>query len=296
MNRRAIAIISLSLAAVASAQNRASTSEAKPPDKEDSVRFAVIGDSGTGDRPAIETAAQLAEAHQRFPFKFVVMLGDNLYGRERPKDFETKFEQPYKAVLAAGVKFYAALGNHDEPTQAHYKLFNMGGKRYYSFKPADNVRFFALDTNQLDREQLEWLENELKRSGSEWKIAFFHHPLYSSGERHGPAIEMRKVLEPMFLKYGVNVVLAGHEHFYERIKPQHGIYHFIVGSSAKLRRDGIKKTDITAASNARERAFMLMEIAGDQLRFQTISRTGELIDQGVLERPSPASGKITQRR
>lgn len=295
MNRRSLFLIPLALALIANAEKPASTTEAKPAAEKDSLRFAVIGDSGTGERPALETAARLFEAYQRSPFKFVVMLGDNLYGGERPSDYEKKFERPYGPLLDAGVKFYAALGNHDEPNQAHYKLFNMGGKRYYTFKPAADVRFFALDTNQLDRAQVEWLEKELESSGSEWKIAFFHHPLYSSGERHGPAIEMRKVLEPIFLKYGVNVVLAGHEHLYERIKPQHGIYYFIVGSSAKLRRNGIRKTDITAASNDEDRAFMLMEIAGDQLRFQTITRTGEVIDKGVLERPE-RSNAITQRR
>ncbi|HWR54185.1 MAG TPA: metallophosphoesterase [Bryobacteraceae bacterium] len=284
MHRRTLFLASLALVLTASAQKQAST-EAKPPAEEESLRFAVIGDSGTGDRPATETAARLAEAHHRFPFKFVLMLGDNLYGSERPQDFEKKFERPYKALLDAGVKFYAALGNHDEPTQAHYKLFNMGGKRYYTFRPQRNIRFFALDTNQLDPEQTEWLEKELQASGSEWKIAFFHHPLYSSGERHGPAIEMRKVLEPIFLKHGVNVVFSGHEHFYERIKPQHGVYYFTVGSSAKLRRNGIKKSEITAASNAQDRTFMLVEIAGDQLRFQTITRSGDLIDEGALGRP-----------
>lgn len=273
---------------VASALSQPSTVP-RPPAEQGSVRFAVIGDSGTGDRPAVETAARLAAAHQRFPFKFVVMLGDNLYGGERPKDYENKFERPYKALLDAGVKFYAALGNHDEPTQVNYKLFNMGGKRYYTFKPADNVRFFALDTNQLDPEQIRWLQKELESSHSDWKIAFFHHPLYSSGERHGPALEMRKVLEPIFVKYGVNVVLSGHEHLYERIKPQHGIYYFTVGSSAKLRRNGIQKTDITAASNAQDRLFMLVEIAADQFRFQTITRAGEVTDEGVLERLEPAA-------
>ena len=65
------------------------------------------------------------------------MLGDNLYGNEGAKDFEKKFERPYKALLDAGVKFYASLGNHDNPNQRFYKLFNMNGQRYYNFKPKD---------------------------------------------------------------------------------------------------------------------------------------------------------------
>jgi 3',5'-cyclic AMP phosphodiesterase CpdA len=72
----------------------------------------------------------------------------------------------------------------------------------------------------LDKRQLEWIEKELAGSGSEWKIVYFHHPLYSSGARHGSDLTLRAVLEPLFVMYGVSVVLAGHDHFYERIKPQ----------------------------------------------------------------------------
>jgi hypothetical protein len=81
------------------------------------------------------------------------------------------------------------------------------------------------------------------------------------------------------------VVLTGHEHFYERIKPQRGIYYFIAGSSAKLRRDGIRKTGITLKGYDQDRTFMLMEIAGDELHFQTIDRKGRTIDSGTLPRP-----------
>jgi calcineurin-like phosphoesterase family protein len=263
------------------------------PQKADSLRFAIIGDSGTGQRPAYEIGAQLARARETFPFEFVVMLGDNLYGGEKVRDFKNKFELPYKTLLDAGVKFYAALGNHDDPNQRSYKLFNMNGKKYYTFKPRNGVRFFALDSNYMDKPQLQWLENELKASGSDWKICFFHHPLYSSGDRHGPSLELRAILEPLFVKYGVNLVLSGHEHFYERIKPQRDIYYFIVGSSAKLE-NGIRRSDITAKGYERDRTFMLMEIAGDQLFFQTLSRTGAIVDSGVLDRPK-TSGSIPRR-
>jgi len=91
------------------------------------------------------------------------LLGDNLYGSEDPDDCVDKFERPYKPLLDAGVKFYAALGNHDDPTQRLYRLFNMNGERFYSFKaPRGSVRFFALDSNYMQPEQLKWLEKELQ--------------------------------------------------------------------------------------------------------------------------------------
>jgi hypothetical protein len=250
------------------------------------LKFAILGDTGTGTMPQFEIGKKLAASRTTYPFEFVIMLGDNMYGGENPKDFISKFEKPYEPLLKSGVKFYAALGNHDEPDrQSAYKSFNMEGKRYYSFKPKDGVRFFALDSNYMDPKQLEWLEGELKASGSEWKIAFFHHPLYSSGAKHGSDLELRKVLEPLLIKYGVDAVFAGHEHFYERIKPQNNIQYFILGNSAKLRKGSItRNSPLTAKGFDTDYAYMLAEIVGDNMSFQTISRTGMVVDSGTFRR------------
>src|SRR5262245_5602599 len=105
------------------------------PLRDNSIRFAVIGDSGTGDRGQFEIGAQLADYRTKLLFEFVIMLGDNLYGGNGPGDYQRKFERPYKSLLDAGVNFHASLGNHDNPNQRFYKLFNMDGQRYYSFKP-----------------------------------------------------------------------------------------------------------------------------------------------------------------
>jgi len=164
----------------------------------------------------------------------------------------------------------------------------MGGQRFYSFKKG-NAHFFALDTDYLDPEQLTWLEKELAAAAKtdDWKICYFHHPLYSSGAFHGPSLELRKVLEPMFVKYGVNVVLSGHDHVYERIKPQKGIYYFLEGASGELRVGNLKKTDITVAGFDKDRSFVTLEISGDELFFQTISRTGATVDSGTIQKAAP---------
>ena len=262
------------------------TVAAQQPAQQPQLKFAILGDTGTGGRQQYEIGQKLTATRGTFPFEFVLLLGDNMYGGENAKDFQTKFEKPYEALLKTGIKFYASLGNHDVPErQISYKLFNMDGKRYYTFKPKDGVRFFALDSNYMDRKQLEWLETELKNSGSEWKIPFFHHPIYSSGEKHGPALELRKVLEPLLIKYGVDVVFAGHEHFYERLKPQNNIQYFILGSSAKLRKGGLEvRSPITAKGFDTDNAYMIAEIAGDEMSFQAISRTGTVVDSGKFRR------------
>jgi predicted phosphodiesterase len=251
------------------------------PLKSGSVRFAVIGDMGTGDALQYEVAKRMLEFHQKIQFTFVIMVGDNIYGGKSPTDMQKKFETPYKPLLDAGVQFYASLGNHDDTNERFYKFFNMNGQQYYTFKKG-NVRFFALDSNYMDPEQLNWLAKELKGSNSPWKICFFHHPLYSSGKQHGSDADLRRFLEPLFLEYGVKVVLAGHEHFYERLKPQKGIYYFISGGSAKLRRDNIARTNLIAKGFDQDNHFMLMEIDGDTLYYQTISRPGATIDTGIV--------------
>jgi len=260
------------------------------PHAEKSLRFAVIGDSGTGEKPQYQVGEQLTESRTVFPFEFVLMLGDNIYGGERPQDYSKKFERPYQALLELKIPFYASLGNHDDPNQRFYKPFNMDGKRFYTFEKGD-VRFFALDSNYMDQAQQEWVEKELSASKNKWKIAFFHHPLYSSGEKHGSQVDLRATLEPLFLKYGVSVVFSGHEHFYERLKPQNGITYFTSGGAAKLREGNISSTsEMTAKGFDTDRSYMLIEIADKTMYFQALSRKGELVDSGSVEvvKPPPA--------
>src|SRR5450631_679193 len=104
------------------------------PLKSGSVRFAVIGDMGTGQPAQFEVAQRMLEFHQKFPFNFTIMVGDNIYGGNSPADMQKKFENPYKPLMDVGVQFYASLGNHDDTNERFYKFFNMNGQQYYSFK------------------------------------------------------------------------------------------------------------------------------------------------------------------
>jgi 3',5'-cyclic AMP phosphodiesterase CpdA len=259
------------------------------PNAKGSVKFLVLGDSGTGGSAQYQLAERMIEAYKRFKFEFAIMLGDNLYGGEDPSDYVDKFERPYKALLDGGVKFYAALGNHDEPAQRFYKPFNMEGKRYYKFNK-DDVDFFVLDSTYVTPEQVEWLKKELEGSKADWKISYFHHPIYSSGERHGSEVDLRALIEPLFIQHGVDVVFAGHEHFYERLKPQKGIYYITQGGAAKLRRGNIRdNSEMTAKGFDMDNSFTLVEIEGDNMYFETISRRGAVVDSGVIPRRETAT-------
>lgn len=279
INRRRIALLGVLLGACLAIPCPANDLPLKP----NSVRFAVIGDMGTGEKAQYEIAQQMERYREKTMFDFVLMLGDNIYGGKSVGDMKRKFEYPYQALLNAGVKFYASLGNHDDPNERFYKPFNMGEKRYYSFKRG-NAEFFALDSTYMSPEQLNWLTRSLSGSSAAWKICFFHHPLYSDGRFHGPDTDLRMRLEPIFQAYGVKLVLSGHDHVYERIKPHNGIYYFVLGNSGELRTHDLRPSTDTAKGFDTDRDFMLMEIAGDQLYFQTIARSGETIDSGEIDR------------
>jgi hypothetical protein len=248
-----------------------------------SVKFAVIGDNGTGERAQYEVGALMADIQTKFPFAFVIMLGDNLYGSQTPRDFVRKFEEPYRQLISRSVRFFAALGNHDRVENRFYRLWNMNGQRYYSWAAGD-VRFFVLDSERMDADQLQWLDRELAKSTDRWKIVYLHHPLYSSGDRHGSKRSLRRVLEPVLVRHGVNVVFQGHDHVYERVKPQQGIHYFVQGASGQLRPGNLRRSAITAAGFDRDQSFMAVEVDGDTLHFQAISRLGRTVDAGVLPR------------
>ncbi len=161
----------------------------------------------------------------------------------------------------------------------------MGGQRYYTYVK-DDVRFIVLDTNLMEPAQLAWFERTLRDSREPWTICYFHHPLYSDGGRHGPDVQMRVLLEPLLVRHNVDVVFTGHEHFYERLKPQKGITHFIAGSGGQLRKGDVTWSDMTAAAFDQDQAFMLVQVENDTMSFRAISRTGLIVDSGVIH-PRP---------
>ena len=274
------------------------------PNARTSVKFAVIGDSGRGSPEQHAVADQMVRFRETFKFAFVLMLGDNIYeGPATPEDYRLKFEAPYQELLRDGVRFFAALGNHDDPRQVHYAPFNMDGERYYSFAPpedpltrlATRVEFFALDSTSLDAVQIQWLDERLEASSADWKIVFLHHPLYTSGRYRNTSRAHRLALEPALRRGGVNAVFSGHEHIYQRSDLQNGIQYFISGGAGSLRRgDGVSAPDV-ARSYSLDYHFMLVEIEDDALHFQAIARSGETIDAGTLYQDAAAADASTAR-
>ena len=242
--------------------------------------FALMGDSGSGDLPQERVAdAMLTYFAAARRFSFVLMLGDNLYD----DDYTGEFLRPYKALLDRGVKFYATLGNHDRDAEIHFKLFNMGDRDRYSFDEG-NARFAALNSNHPgDPEQIKWLDTVFTDAGTKWRIAFFHHPLYSSGQHAAESRDViRPALEEAIVRNRIDVVFSGHEHLYERIRPQRGVHYFVSGGGGR-NLYSVHKSEFDEVGVS-EHHFMIAEIAGDRLYFEAVTEQQKLLDCGVLHR------------
>ncbi len=247
-------------------------------------RFAALGDVGTGNIGQLAIADVMNDYYQQYPFKLVLMAGDNIYEDGDIRRVGATFSKPYHFLRKQEVPFYAVLGNHDVRTnngidQVNFASFNMRG-RYYTFTQ-DIIQFFALDTTNSDGDwaaQLDWLENNLAKSTATWKIVFGHHPLYSSGI-HGSSDELIDELSPLFARYGVQFYLNGHDHNYERTEPIEGTTYLTVGAGAKTR--PVFSSDWTAHSAARL-SFATIDVYPERLEIQGIGKNGKIFDRGEI--------------
>ena len=251
------------------------------------IVFALIGDSGSGDLPQEQVAqAMLAYFTTARRFPFVLMLGDNLYD----DDYTGEFLTPYKPLLDRGVTFYAALGNHDRDLEVHFKPFHMNDRFYYSFDQG-NARLVALNSNHpQDPEQIKFLDNAFSNAGNKWRICFFHHPLYSSGQHADESrAVIRPALEGALVRNRVNVVFSGHEHLYERVAPQQGVRYFVSGGGGR-NLYSFRRSDFDEAGSSQHH-FMVVGIDGDHLLFEAITPDQKLLDCGILYRTADSSSK-----
>jgi len=252
------------------------------------TRFVVLGDFGTGGSDEAAIAQKMAETHRQAPLDFILGAGDNIYPNGAGHLFARNFEQPFAELLRQDVKFYTVLGNHDVEAgrhdQMHYPLFNMNGANYYTMGRGNGLAdFFMLDSTDFDNQQTTWLETQLAQSKALWKIAVFHHPIYSSGKKHGSDVRLRQRIEPLLKKHNVQVVFSGHDHVYERLKPQDGIQYFVSGGAGKVRHGDIRAdSTISAASYDDDNHFMLIEVDEKEIAFKAISKVGAVVDSGVI--------------
>ncbi len=256
------------------------------------TRFLALADVGSGDRNQRALGQRMAEVHRQRPVDLVVLAGDNIYPSGNLDLVEATFHRPYRELLAAGVPFHVALGNHDIRTgngdpQVAYRPFGMAG-RWYSLRRGD-VAFFFLDTNgNTDwSRQLPWLEGALAASDAPWKVVIGHHPIHSSGF-YGSDRAAQRRLGPLFRRYGVQLYINGHEHNYERTLPINGTTYLIVGGGGASLRP-VRPSAISARAVSTF-SFAEVEARGETLTITAWDREGRRLDWGVIRRRPAAPG------
>lgn len=244
------------------------------------VRIAAAGDVGTGGRTELATAAAMARAGGRHPFDALVLLGDNVYPSGDPSRLGATVFRPFAPVLERGADLLPVLGNHDVETgggEDQVEALGMPGRWYAQRKGP--VLIVALDSTRAgDPAQRRWLEATLARSTAPWKIAVMHFPPYSAGW-HGSHAETRAAFSGLFERFGVQLVLSGHDHDYQRSKPVRDVTYVVSGGAAKLRRTG--RADFTAVA-ASTHHFVDIAVWRDRLTLRPIDQTGRTFDQVTL--------------
>jgi len=265
-------------------------------DQSTSFTFAVIGDYGS-DSEAESDVATLVKSW--FP-EIIVTTGDNNYNNGAATTIDNnigkyyhEYIYPYKGSFGEGAqlnRFFPSLGNHDWNTPGalpYLDYFTLpGNDRYYDFTWG-SAHFFVLDSdpnepdgNDVDSVQANWLESRLASSDYRWNIVVMHHPPYSSGH-HGSVEGMQWP----FAEWGADVVLAGHDHTYERISPLDGIIYFVNGLGGKSKYDFPIIVEGSHVRYNEDYGAMLVDVSLGKIRFRFINRQGVVVDDISLLKP-----------
>jgi hypothetical protein len=255
---------------------------------EPTVRFAVIGDYGSGN----QNAADVADLVASWQPEIIITTGDNNYPSGSAQTIDENIGQfyhayiyPYLGSYGEGAdinRFFPTLGNHDWDTtnaQPYLDYFTLpGNERYYDFTWGP-VHFFALDSDSREPDgvgasspQAAWLQNGLANASEPWKVVYMHHPPYSSG-LHGPVDWTRWPYQ----EWGADVVLSGHDHTYERLLVD-GFPYFINGVGGGAIYQFVNIEEGSQVRYNSDYGAMLVEASPSQMTFQFITRQGEVVD------------------
>lgn len=182
------------------------------------VRFSVIGDWGAGTADQARIAKRMCADRLTAPVSFIATVGDNFYNTGYASS--ANWSNPMRCLINTGLPWRAAWGNHDLGGGTGTATALKSPKRWYTITPSGAARLIFLDSNQWSNQsQLLWLKKVLQSEAGSTRpiIVLFHHPSRTAGT-HAPVDGQRKLWEPLFLQYGVRLVLQGHNHNYERIQ------------------------------------------------------------------------------
>jgi 3',5'-cyclic AMP phosphodiesterase CpdA len=244
-----------------------------------SIRLAVVGDTGTGGEQQLRVAGLIESYDDIADIDLLLILGDMIYEDGDPSLIEQLVLEPYVKTLDGTTSLVPVLGNHDVRTQAGGQIMSKLGApgRWYTISN-ELLHLVVLDsTRPYDADQLQFLHRTLQETASEWVVVSLHHPPFSAGH-HGSSQVMNDVFVPVFEMYGVDLVLSGHEHDYQRSHPINGITYVISGAGGKLRPTGALEFTALSASVPH---FLSITIRDNSLIAEAVSAEG-IIDRFEL--------------
>jgi 3',5'-cyclic AMP phosphodiesterase CpdA len=253
------------------------------------VRVAAVGDPGTGDAGEYEVTRTIAAEDVRQPYDALVLLGDLVYPHGDADSLDEAVLEPFAPILDESLAFFPVLGNHDyDSSEEEVILQSLGRKDAWYADRVGPVEVVVLDSNRADDpEQTAWLGETLRSTSAPWTVVALHHPPYSAGV-HGSDEEVRDAWADLFAENGVELVLAGHDHDYQRSEPIDGVVYVVSGGVAKTQPCG--RADFTAFSAGETLHFLDLQITRDRLLGQAIDTHGRAFDSFALRPRAPASG------
>ncbi len=212
------------------------------------------------------------------PFDALLLLGDNVYPSGDPSQVEEAVLDPFAGVLDGGTQLLPVLGNHDDARgEEQAAALGMPGRWYVTRVGVVDV--ISLDSNRpYAADQLDWLEQTLSESDATWIIATMHHPPFSGGH-HGSSIDVRAAFTPLFDRFGVDLVLSGHDHDYQRFRPISGTTYIVSGAGAKLRPTALADFSVAATST---RHFLDIAVFEDRMQVRAVDQDGQVFDRLTL--------------
>ncbi len=243
------------------------------------TRIAAAGDTGTGDAAELATARQMtSQGRHGAPYDALVLLGDIVYEDGDSALVDHAVTEPFAPLLDNGTELLPVLGNHDYRSGEQEEIMSeLGQDRSWYVERIGPVRMIVLDSQRVEEpRQTQWLAGMLAASqpAGTWTIAAMHHPAYSAGY-HGSTESVQDAWAPLFAHYDVPLVLAGHDHDYQRSKPIDGVTYVVSGGGAKLRPTG--QEDFTAVSSSTLHYLDLL-VYEDRIIGRAIDQHGKLVD------------------
>ncbi|MCU1418885.1 metallophosphoesterase [Mycetocola sp.] len=254
------------------------------PVTETMTRFAIAGDTGTGAPAVFATAEQMRMQSQRDSYDALLLLGDLIYDTGDSALVDERITTPFASITSAGARLLPVLGNHDYQDGEQKEILEaLDHDESWYTEMVGSVRVIVLDSNQVENdEQQEWLRSTLSERVPKgtWTIVAMHHPPYSAGQ-HGSDMAVRERWCPLFAEFKVPLVLAGHDHDYQRSLPQDGVTYIVSGAGATLRPAG--RADFTSVSTSTLH-YLDLQADREKLVGRAIDQEGGILDTFAISR------------